>query len=842
MAIKSFLKLSVPTAFWTFMCMTASLATAQHPSDSDSAPSPSSLPPPLSPPPPSSPLPLPLGEDPDSFSRFQVTLEVLWNGMVTARDPQTNEVRWSFSSGNPLSSAHGLLMDAYEGTNSSVGITGDDAFIPEDEFVFCGTDWKLYSFDKQHGLGVLPIPPHELIQNTPTVLNGALILGTMTTSVFLLDAKSGSLVRSFDSRNESFTGDQLGEEDIWRFLERSLGERRNADYLFVFRKDYTIKSVSMASGALLWNVSVGDVQLHHINSDGILRLPAGGERSLRDSSLSQAVPPPVALPAGYEKPDRFLPAQVHVSKDSAASVAKDSAWHLLLGLGSIKIIVSSAFVMLVCAIAPFFVWKRSSIRKQNEQVPKKRKMRKTKAGAGALPQEPTQDTNGPNADLSVLPDEPKEQVVLGRLHVMTKKHIGCGSNGTMVFVGYLDKRPVAVKRMLKQYYDKAQKEINHLIKSDEHPNILRYYHVDSDSYFVYVALERCRFSLNDLVLAQSFQRLGTYEGNAMPGDLSKEELKSVLEKVGDTKECGLWDEWARPSAKLLQLMRDILAGLSHLHDVGIVHRDLKPHNVLISSGRMSQAKLSDMGISKELADGLTSLDTQSTSSGSSGWQAPEQLMRKKQQTSSADLFSLGCILFFTISGGYHPFGRRFERDGNIINGKPDLFLVEHVPEAIDLISALLQHDPAKRPQMGTVRAHPLFWSSDMRLKFLCDASDRVELEDKESESLIIEDLEVASQLALGCSWADKLDAVFLQNLGKYRKYNYNSVRDLLRVIRNKSSHFRELPQEVQELFTSYPEGFETYFRMKFPKLLVEVFKIVYRHCGNEEGFRKYFVA
>lgn len=60
------------------------------------------------------------------------------------------------------------------------------------------------------------------------------------------------------------------------------------------------------------------------------------------------------------------------------------------------------------------------------------------------------------------------------------------------------------------------------------------------------------------------------------------------------------------------------------------------------------------------------------------------------------MFSLGCILFFSISGGYHPFGSRLERDFNIVNGKPDLFHVEHVPEATDLISELLQRDPHKR--------------------------------------------------------------------------------------------------------------------------------------------------
>lgn len=835
---KFFHKPFVPAFFLAFFCMTASFTAAQRLSESsDAAPSPS----------PSQSLPLPLGADPD---KFQVTLEVLWDGMVTARDPHTKEVRWSFFSGNPLSSAHGLLLDAYEGTNSSI-----NALISEDEFVFCGTDWKLYSFDKQHGIEDLPIRPHELIQNTPTILNGALILGTMSTSVFLLDAKSGSLVQTFDSRNESFSADYSGEEDIWRFLELHFEKQRNTDYLFVFRKDYTVKSVSMASGELLWNVSVADVQLHHIDSDGLLHLPGRGERS-KDLS-SKAVPPPAALPASYERHDQFLPAQVQVSQDSASYLEpaqvhtpQVSALDWALGLVSSETIIYA----LLCIIIASLLWKGCA-RKQNDeekQVPRRRKTRKTKAVAVALPQEPTKGAIGPlQEDTNSLQSHQKADPVmrlnqpndgyhlLGSLSV-TNKTIGRGSNGTIVFDGYLEKRPVAVKRLLTQYYDKAQKEINHLIKSDEHPNILRYFHVESDEHFVYVALERCRFSLNDLVLAQSAQRLGSYEINVMTGDFSREELKDLLKKVGDTKDCQLWDEWARPSAKLLQFMRDILAGLSHLHEVGIVHRDLKPHNVLISGGRLSQAKLSDMGISKELADGVTCLDTQSTGSGSSGWQAPEQLTRQGLQTRSVDLFSLGCILFFSISGGHHPFGSRLERDFNIVNGKPDLFHVEHVPEATDLISKLLQRDPHKRPQMSTVRVHPLFWSSDIRLKFLCDASDRVELEDKENQSPILEDLEEVSQLALGGSWADKLDAVFLQNLGKYRKYNYNSVRDLLRVIRNKSSHFRELPQEVQQLFDSYPEGFETYFRSRFPRLLLEVFKIVYRHCGNEDGFRKYF--
>lgn len=44
----------------------------------------------------------------------------------------------------------------------------------------------------------------------------------------------------------------------------------------------------------------------------------------------------------------------------------------------------------------------------------------------------------------------------------------------MVFAGELDGRPVAVKRMLRQFYEVARKEIGALILADEHPNIVRY--------------------------------------------------------------------------------------------------------------------------------------------------------------------------------------------------------------------------------------------------------------------------------------------------------------------------------------------------------------------------------
>ena len=61
-----------------------------------------------------------------------------------------------------------------------------------------------------------------------------------------------------------------------------------------------------------------------------------------------------------------------------------------------------------------------------------------------------------------------------------------------------------------------------------------------------------------------------------------------------------------------------------------------------------------------------------------------------------DLFSLGCVLFFCITGGKHPYGDSIERDVNIVNDRKDLFLIEGIPEAMDLFSHLLDPNPEMR--------------------------------------------------------------------------------------------------------------------------------------------------
>ncbi len=74
--------------------------------------------------------------------------------------------------------------------------------------------------------------------------------------------------------------------------------------------------------------------------------------------------------------------------------------------------------------------------------------------------------------------------------------------GTIVYEGVLDSRLVAVKRLLRQFYNLARKEIQVLVVSDEHPNVVRCFAMEEDREFVYLALERCRTSLHDTMASR----------------------------------------------------------------------------------------------------------------------------------------------------------------------------------------------------------------------------------------------------------------------------------------------------------------------------------------------------
>jgi serine/threonine-protein kinase/endoribonuclease IRE1 len=67
------------------------------------------------------------------------------------------------------------------------------------------------------------------------------------------------------------------------------------------------------------------------------------------------------------------------------------------------------------------------------------------------------------------------------------------------FRGQFDGRDVAVKRVVSEFLNLADREVDLLRESDSHANVVRYYCMTADSQFRYIALELCWASLQEYV-------------------------------------------------------------------------------------------------------------------------------------------------------------------------------------------------------------------------------------------------------------------------------------------------------------------------------------------------------
>jgi serine/threonine protein kinase len=119
----------------------------------------------------------------------------------------------------------------------------------------------------------------------------------------------------------------------------------------------------------------------------------------------------------------------------------------------------------------------------------------------------------------------------------------------------------------------------------------------------------------------------------------------------------------------------------YIHSQNLVHRDVKPDNILISITTPVQMKLSDFGFVKKTSPHGTF--TQSGLKGTVHWMAPEILVllnddsrdstSKKipQGTIQCDIFAAGCVFFYFLTRGTHPFGSKsFEIPVNILKNNP----------------------------------------------------------------------------------------------------------------------------------------------------------------------------
>lgn len=162
--------------------------------------------------------------------------------------------------------------------------------------------------------------------------------------------------------------------------------------------------------------------------------------------------------------------------------------------------------------------------------------------------------------------------------------------------------------------NRLQREIE-IMKSVSHENLVKY--IDD-------------FCCRDEAIKKYFLVMEYIEGK---------NLKQILEDRDKLEE-----------TSAVQIFKQILNGLNHLHIANIIHRDLKPENILIQ--KRSKIKIVDFGISKVID--YTSLTSTGDQIGTWLYMSPEQITDSKHIDRRSDLYTAGVILYEMLTG-YHPY-------------------------------------------------------------------------------------------------------------------------------------------------------------------------------------------
>lgn len=118
-----------------------------------------------------------------------------------------------------------------------------------------------------------------------------------------------------------------------------------------------------------------------------------------------------------------------------------------------------------------------------------------------------------------------------------------------------------------------------------------------------------------------------------------------------------------PVGEACDYARQVALGLQHAHERGLIHRDIKPSNLLL--GPAGEVKISDLGlvlVDDPGADGVSRITKDGLTVGTPDYLAPEQARNPRGADIRADLYSLGCTLYFLLTGTVpHPTGTPTEK-------------------------------------------------------------------------------------------------------------------------------------------------------------------------------------
>ncbi len=197
--------------------------------------------------------------------------------------------------------------------------------------------------------------------------------------------------------------------------------------------------------------------------------------------------------------------------------------------------------------------------------------------------------------------------------------LGAGGASTVYKARHrLMKRVVALKLLSREGADKDsfarrfRREVE-TIAQFNHPNIVMAFDADESDSGLFLAME-------------------LVDGR----DLGAEVAAGGPLSAADAVECTLQAAW----------------GLAYAHDHGVVHRDIKPANLLRDWSGV--VKVADLGLASVSASESGSVNTSLTVAGeilgTLAYMAPEQALDSTTVDHRADVYSLGCTLYFLLTG------------------------------------------------------------------------------------------------------------------------------------------------------------------------------------------------
>jgi serine/threonine-protein kinase len=199
-------------------------------------------------------------------------------------------------------------------------------------------------------------------------------------------------------------------------------------------------------------------------------------------------------------------------------------------------------------------------------------------------------------------------------------HLGSGGMSSVYLAEHtLMQRRVAIKvlprkRLEKSIYLERFIREAQAIASLDHPNIVRAYDIDHEGDLHYIVMEY------------------------FPG----ENLQKIIEKEGKIT-----------FARIVDILRQASGALAYAHAVGVIHRDIKPSNILVNT--QGEVKILDLGLAlldERIYEGRITHIQEETILGTADYLAPEQALDSHKVDARADIYSLGGVLYFCLTG--HP--------------------------------------------------------------------------------------------------------------------------------------------------------------------------------------------